>query len=287
MTLFLYCLGYYLLAGLAISLGYHRCLSHRSFQLHKAVERLFITIGLPAGTPIQWAGNHRYHHQNADQPQDPHSPVQGGFWRAHVGWYIDTNNPWICFLYSLAGPLRTLYDGWYRPRTNQQFNYLAQDISKDPYYRFVSRPFPYFIASFLHVLAVYLPAYVLWGGGGILTMWLTSVIVYNVGDAVDSFAHLKGKRPYPSSHLARNNAVLGCLALGDGWHANHHQFPRSARHGLLPHQFDWSWSMICLLKKLGLASHIVVPSRNEVHHALPDLERISRSEMRVLNQVSR
>ena len=37
-----------------------------------------------------------------------------GFWWAHVGWYIGTRNPVICFLYSIAGPLRVLYDyAWF------------------------------------------------------------------------------------------------------------------------------------------------------------------------------
>lgn len=86
-TLAIYCFGYYLAAGLAINIAYHRCLSHRSFKLRKPLERIFVTLGLPAGTPIQWAGSHRFHHQYADEERDPHSPVRDGFWHAHVGWY--------------------------------------------------------------------------------------------------------------------------------------------------------------------------------------------------------
>src|SRR5437773_1054920 len=102
----LYCLLYYFLAGLTINLGYHRCLAHRSLRLPRFLESVLITFGLPAGTPIQWAGNHRYHHRYADQENDPHSPRYGGFWHAHVGWYIGTANPWICIPYAFAGPLR-------------------------------------------------------------------------------------------------------------------------------------------------------------------------------------
>src|SRR5215470_11799228 len=115
MELFFLCLGYYILADLAINVGYHRCLSHRSLQLRKWLERTFISFGLPAGTPIQWVANHRYHHLYSDQPGDPHSPHQGGFWHAHVGWYLGTENLWICLPYCYAGPLRTLFDGWLHP----------------------------------------------------------------------------------------------------------------------------------------------------------------------------
>ncbi len=104
------CAGYYLAAGLAICIGYHRVLSHRSAVLAKWLERTLVTLGLPAGTPIQWAGNHRFHHAHADQPGDPHSP-RDGFWHAHNGWYIGRKDALTCVLYALAGPLRILFDG--------------------------------------------------------------------------------------------------------------------------------------------------------------------------------
>jgi len=36
--------------------------------------------------PLWWAATHRLHHRHADHPGDSHSPVQRGFWYAHVGW---------------------------------------------------------------------------------------------------------------------------------------------------------------------------------------------------------
>ena len=148
---------------MATCLGYHRILSHRSLTLPKVLERCLITIALPAGTPVQWIGNHRYHHAHADEIVDPHSPIQEGFWYAHVGWYIGTSNSWACFFYSLAGPCRTLLDGWIRPRTNQQYNHLSQDIARDGYYALVSRPDIFLLACITHVIAVFLTAYWFWG----------------------------------------------------------------------------------------------------------------------------
>ena len=104
------CVIYYLLAGLTVGVGYHRVLTHRSAVLPKWLERSIVTIGLPAGTPIKFVGNHRYHHYYADRKQDPHSPVVDGFWFAHVGWYMNTKNIFICVLYCLAGPLRMVID---------------------------------------------------------------------------------------------------------------------------------------------------------------------------------
>jgi stearoyl-CoA desaturase (delta-9 desaturase) len=272
-----YCLGYYALADLAINVGYHRVLSHRSAKLATWLERLAITLGLPAGTPIQWAGNHRFHHGHTDEPEDPHSPNRGGFWHAHVGWYLQNDHPVLCFLYSLAGPLRTLFDGWHRPRSNQGFNHLAPDVAADPYYRFLSRPWPFQLACTLHTLLFFGAAYVGWGGLGVGALWLTLAAVYNLGDAIDSMAHLVGTQPFASAHLARNHWFLGYLTWGEGWHANHHEFPGSARHGLLPHQPDPTYRLLRAFEALGWASELKLPDPAQIERRLarvPEVDHV-------------
>lgn len=263
-----YCAGYYLLAGLAINLGYHRVLSHRSLKLSRWLERVAVTLGLPAGTPVQWAGNHRFHHGNTDVAGDPHSPVLDGFWYAHVGWYIQSRNRLLCVLYSLAGPVRTLVDAWHRPRSNREHDHLAKDVSADPYYRWVSRPWPYFLCTVTHVSLWFGVAAVGWGSVGVFALWFTLLAIYNLGDAIDSMAHLLGDRPYASVHQARNHWFLGLFTFGEGWHANHHEFPHSARHGLLPGQPDWTWGMIRLLERMGLASGIKLPDEATIRARL-------------------
>src|SRR5206468_3509719 len=56
------------------------------------------------------------------------------------------------------------------------------------------------------------------------------------------------------------NAVFGVLALGEGWHNNHHAFPTSARHGLRWWQFDLSYYVIRALALLGLAWNVKLPA---------------------------
>src|SRR5580698_7310169 len=122
--MFLLC-ACYLAAGLGVNLTYHRSLSHGALQLPKWLERCLVLLALPAGTPVQWIGNHRYHHAHTDTALDPHSPVHQGFWYAHVGWYFGSKNRILCVGYALAGPVRMLIDAWLRPRTNLQHNALA------------------------------------------------------------------------------------------------------------------------------------------------------------------
>lgn len=267
-SLGIYCFTFYLAAGLAINIAYHRCLSHRSFTLKKSFERFFVILGLPAGTPIQWVGNHRFHHGHTDESEDPHSPVRDGFWFAHNGWYIGSKNPVVCLLYSIAGPLRTIYDGWNRPRTNQQHNQLAADISKDGFYRFISRPLPFMLSCWLQTAIYFGLAYLLWGITGFIALWITLVIIYNLGDAIDSIAHLYGTRPFAAAHFARNNRFLGLFTFGEGWHANHHVFPSSAKHGLLPAQFDGVWQIIRVFERLKIITDIKIPTPEQIQSKL-------------------
>ena len=265
------CLAYYLGAGMAVCLGYHRVLAHRSLVLTKWLERALVTLGLPAGTPILWGGNHRFHHAHADRPGDPHSPREG-FWHAHNGWYIGRRDAPVCIAYALAGPLRVLFDGWHRPRTNQQHNHLAPEAAADPWYRLVSCPGAYLTFAVLHVALFFGGALRLFGATGLAALWLTLVVVFNLGDAIDSVAHLVGEMPYLGPDLARNHWFLGVLCLGEGWHAHHHRFPWSARHGLEPRQWDWTWTVIRGLRAAGLARSVREPTAEQLRGALETTE---------------
>ncbi|MBM4291551.1 MAG: fatty acid desaturase, partial [Deltaproteobacteria bacterium] len=218
------------------SLGYHRYLAHRSFEARRWFIALCVLIGLPAGTPAQWAGNHRVHHKHVDTPQDPHSPHHGGLWWAHCGWYLGTRAWPLCALYALAGPLRALFDAFWRPWTNQAHVRHAPDVLRDPLLGALSRPWVYTPLALLHWAGTGALSAWLVGEGWLWGWWLASVLVYNAGDAVDSAGHVWGENPYAglSSSRAVNGRWLALLTFGDGWHANHHLFPGQARHGVLP-----------------------------------------------------
>jgi fatty-acid desaturase len=263
----LFALAYYQLAGLGVNLGYHRVLSHRSLRLPLWLERALVTLGLPAGTPIQWAGNHRFHHRHSDTALDPHSPVHQGFWYAHVGWYLGSRSVPLSVMYALAGPVRMLIDAWMRPRTNQQHNALAPDVAADRWYGCLSRPWPYAVAMHVHAAIPVTLAWWFWGGAGIAGLWVVLVVLYNLADAIDSVSHLYGTTLPGQRNASRNGLVMGLLTLGEGWHANHHRFPWSARHGLLRGQWDWTWQIIRALRAAGVAHDVRLP-RDAPNHAI-------------------
>ena len=69
----------YLISGLGITVGFHRMLTHRAFQTHKATRYAFAYMGMLAvqGPVIDWVADHRKHHAHTDVEGDPHSPHVG------------------------------------------------------------------------------------------------------------------------------------------------------------------------------------------------------------------
>ena len=69
----------YLVTAIGITVGFHRLLTHRSFQTSKSLEYLFAALGSMAvqGPVISWVADHRKHHAHTDKDGDPHSPHVG------------------------------------------------------------------------------------------------------------------------------------------------------------------------------------------------------------------
>src|SRR5262245_56040726 len=78
---------HWLTGGIGICLGFHRLITHGSFQTWQPVKWLIGVIGGLAGegSVIDWVANHRKHHAHSDQADDPHSPHDGGWW-SHILW---------------------------------------------------------------------------------------------------------------------------------------------------------------------------------------------------------
>ena len=90
----------------------------------------------------------------------------------------------------------------------------------------------------------------LWGG------LVRIFLVHHTTWSVNSICHTFGARPFQTQDGSRNNWLVGLLALGEGWHNNHHAFPRSAFHGLTWWQIDPSAYFIRLLEATGLAWNV-------------------------------
>ncbi|HLI90169.1 MAG TPA: acyl-CoA desaturase [Ktedonobacteraceae bacterium] len=218
--------GMYSFIALGVTVGYHRMLTHRSFRPHPIVKFLLLMLGSMAleGPAIEWAATHLKHHAQADREGDPHSPVEG-FFHAHMGWMFGD---------STADP-------------HTYCRYLLDD----PMIVFVSRTF-----LLWSLLSLVIP-FALGGWPGLLWGGLVRIfLTHHVTWSVNSVCHTFGKRAFETNDRSRNEWVVGLLAFGEGWHNNHHAFPRSAFHGLHWWQFDLSGYVIRALERCGLAHDV-------------------------------
>ena len=216
----------YILTALGLTIGYHRMLTHRSFRPHPVVKFVLLVLGTMAveAPPIEWAAVHIKHHAQSDREGDPHSPLEGLF-HAHVGWLFKGNFP--------APDVYCRY------------------LLKDRIVVFVNRTFLLWIALSFIIL------YMLDGWTGILWGGLVRIFLgHHVTFSVNSVCHTFGKRAFETNDRSRNEWIVGLLGFGEGWHNNHHAFPRSAFHGLHWWQFDLSGYVIWILERLGLAHEV-------------------------------
>jgi stearoyl-CoA desaturase (delta-9 desaturase) len=222
-------LGFYVAAGLGVTIGFHRLLSHRSFEAKPAVKATLLILGsmTAQGVCIDWAAHHLKHHAHSDREGDPHSPVHG-FMHAHFGWI-------------LRGP----------PAERERY---CKRLLNDPLISFIDRTTAVWL-----VLGLAIP-YLVAGWTGLLWGGLVRIALFNqVSFSVNSIGHTFGSHPFETKDESRNNGVLAVLAFGDGWHNNHHAFPSMAYHGMSRRQFDASALVIRLLGALGLVWNVKCP----------------------------
>jgi stearoyl-CoA desaturase (Delta-9 desaturase) len=237
----------YVIAGFGVTVGFHRLLTHRSFQTYKPVEYAFAAAGSMAvqGPVIDWVADHRKHHAHADEEGDPHSP------------HVDFEDGW-------RGALRGLFHahmGWLFVTQGQaRRRKYAPDLLEDRGMRALSRGFPLLVLLGLAIpfaiglalnqtLAAGLSA-LLWGG--LVRIFLQHHITWSI----NSVCHFFGRRRFDIEDHSTNVFWLALLSFGESWHHNHHAFPRSARHGLRWWEIDISALLIGALERLGLAWNV-------------------------------
>ncbi len=218
-------------AGLGITAGFHRYFSHHAFKTSRWFQFLLAAAGCSAlqKGPLWWVIHHRLHHKHSDTPADPHSPVLGGFVHGHLGWL---------FTQDLMKPDAR----------------IVHDLTKYPELVWLDRL--WLVPGLLMAGA----CFALLGWNGLIYGYcLSIVLVFQVTFAINSVGHMWGTQRFDTGEGSRNNPVLGFLAMGDGWHNNHHRAPYSARHGFAWYEFDMTYSFIRILALFGLVWDLKLP----------------------------
>ena len=226
------CAFLYFLRMFGITAGYHRYFSHRSYKTSRVVQFLLAWIGCSAMQkgPLWWARHHREHHLYSDGPQDPHSPLERGFWWSHIGWILESE-----------------------PDLAHGAN--MNDLLKYPELRWLN--------TLYWVPGVVLAAtcWLIDGWAGLFYgFFLSTVLLYHGTFTVNSLCHLWGNRRYKTTDASRNNLWVALITLGEGWHNNHHHYQSSANQGFFWWEIDVSYYIIKAMGMVGLTWDIRKPA---------------------------
>jgi stearoyl-CoA desaturase (delta-9 desaturase) len=246
-------LGFYILSGLGITVGFHRYFTHGSFKANRPLKIALAIAGSMAieGPVIRWVADHRRHHAFSDRDGDPHSPwrygetvpaLMKGLAYAHVGWMFDVEQT-----------------------SREKF---TPDLLRDRDIAFVDRFFPLWVGISLGAPAV-LGGLITWSWWGAFSAFLWASLIrvfllHHVTWSINSVCHAIGKRPFAARDKSANFWPLAILSFGESWHNMHHADPTSARHGVLRGQLDISARVIRTFEKLGWARDARWPNADRV-----------------------
>lgn len=257
-------IGSYLYHGIGITLGYHRLLTHSALKLPKWLMYFICFGGYFAlmGSPVVWVALHRLHHQKSDLMGDPHTPKEG-FFHSLLGWMFDIH----------------------KYQSDEEIQEQAKDLVCDPVWKLLGISHSAYQARLCLVNAILFRA-VLWFIGGpiaVIANLTSTFCVFFSTQLVNAACHRPGKgyQTYFSRDGSLNVWWVGIIALGEGWHNNHHAVPKSARHGLKWFEVDLTWYVIWALQKLGLAKDVVIPSLN----ILQKLDLQNRANLKLTTRV--
>lgn len=222
----------FILTGLAITAGYHRYFSHRSFKTNPIVETILLFFGTLAiqGSALRWSFEHRIHHAYVDSDKDPYS-IKRGFWYAHFLWLFDP---------PAEIDKKLVRDLYQNKRVMFQYRHygLLAILSNAIVILLAGYFFHSYLAAFLFV--------------GLLRMGMLHHFTW----FINSLAHTWGSQTFSREHTAADNYVISMVTFGEGYHNYHHTFCSDYRNGIKWYNFDPTKWLIWGLSKLGLATDL-------------------------------
>ena len=249
----------WILAGMGITVGYHRLFAHRSFKTHAIIEWILMLMGSMAlqNTIVKWCSDHRRHHKKLDTDDDPYS-ITKGFFHAHIGWILNGSD--------------TAVSG-------------VDDLLKKSSVRFQNKYY-WYIGIFLS-FALPLMLGFLYGRpfGGLLWGGIVRVtIVHHFTFLINSLCHFIGDKSYDSDISARDSWFTALMTFGEGYHNYHHKFQFDYRNGIRWYNFDPSKWLIRFLSFFSLAHSLKVASEWNIYRAR--LDTLNRKIKNISNHLT-
>ena len=237
LTAVIICAALYFIRMFAITGGYHRYFSHRSYKTSRAFQYCLALVGAAAAQkgPLWWAASHRHHHKHSDTEEDIHSPGIKGIWWAHIGWVLSKESD--------HADLSLVKDWTAYPELNllEKYHYVPPLVLMGSCYLLGALLSSSLIG--LHTSALQM---MVWGA------FISTVLVYHGTFAINSLAHVIGTQRFETGDQSRNSLLLALITLGEGWHNNHHRYPGSERQGFYWWEIDITHYFLKLLSVFGI-----------------------------------
>ena len=225
----------YIVTGMGITVGYHRLVSHQSFECPDWVKRCALIAGGWAlqNSALIWCADHIRHHARTDTDEDPYNASRG-FWHSHCGWLF--------------------YE------TNHRTDKYEIRLRRDPVILWQHR---YYWPIVVSGLAIPFVLGVWWHGGvmgGVSALLLGGLfrmfMVLNSTFTINSLCHMIGSQPHGTQDSSRDSWLISFVSFGEGYHNYHHTYARDYRNGPKWYNFDPSKWIIYTLSLFGLATNL-------------------------------
>jgi stearoyl-CoA desaturase (delta-9 desaturase) len=211
--------------------AYHRYFSHRTYRTSRWFQ---FVLAVLAQTSFQkgvlwWGAHHRDHHKYSDTKLDPHSWREDGFWWSHVGWILS--------------------------RDTEETDYKKiGDLARYPELRWLNT---------YHLVPGVVLGVSLWLIGSwhalVWGLFVSTSLLWHGTFSINSLAHWWGRRRYETTDDSKNSLALALITMGEGWHNNHHYYPRSVRQGFFWWEIDCTYYVLKALSVVGLVWDLHVP----------------------------
>ena len=169
-------------------------------------------------------------------------------------------------------------------RTREVYAKYARDLLGDPFYYWIEKHPLSMVIIYLLQLGAFFG--VTWGLalavghsmdqaltlGLSVCVWavfLRTVLVWHITWSVNSLTHLFGYQNFETGENSRNNWLVGLIAMGEGWHNNHHHDAASATVQMRWWEIDLTYYVIKLLQWVGLATDVVQPRAKRLAQHAP------------------
>lgn len=267
---------YWFLSEISLVAGYHRFITHSSYQVHIAIQFCMAVVGASCGlgSILDFTSQHMVHHRHIDTEKDPHSQSVYGYLFSLWGHrFFRGNRKSIRAIAKCRETIVSTSRATYDNHTTQLIRsasyplLLWQDTNYLQLWVLTNLLLPFVVSKYFIELPVWNCIFYL----GFVRM----SIVQQQWLIIGALCHWKNfplsKQPFDDSKTAVD-LTLGwigdILTFGEANHNFHHEFPGDYRNGTDNFTIDPAKWVISALQWLNLAKNLHKVSQEQIEKCL-------------------